>query len=738
MKQKIFLIVSQIALCWGLHSQTSVATDDFELRIEKFQYISKNPIIPWMQEIPENWSKVKWIAQLKSDSSELSANIACIMTDLELVIRVEVKDNINYNNEDWAADIWKGDGIQIAIDAQGQGSGNMPSETSGMVGDDDCAFGLSFTSTGPKANAWFFSNEKHVGVMDSKLFSVRRDEKKQLTIYQVSIPFEYLNTVPALYPELGFAVQVNDVDYADKKQERLRFGKGADGVPRPGLFQRFSYGTPLEEFFSAAVINDVIWNAGDEASILFAVASKKTHTLSALAGGNSFSVDIKPDNTLAVKRYHVKLKAKHTKYTFSYRAWLDDMTPQKLQVKVPDAQVREFNELMDTLILKNSSNDLFLRHLLSVKALCNSEWAKAKYNLNIDPRFADETFQYIENIANGFWSDAALWETYLKRERSLFMAYISPRDGTLQYYSLDLPKNWDRDKAFPLFVELHGAGNPHTLNGLSSSLGSSGSALDLYGYVSKQSVVQKEGWGYHIMPWGRGNSRYRDIGETDVWEAFDDVHANFKIDKDRRYLFGFSMGGGGTWSIGLRTPDIWASIGIFSGGLWNEIHDSGLGRNVKNLPVYIWCGDKDFLFENVAKMKQLLADYNVKPFVKITPGLDHKFPDSIQYDILSRMILHKRQRPNQFDFVSDNDRQKGVWGITMERNLGVSGLPAMKCKIEGENLFIETTGTKGISIDPGAEGLQWNGNLKVYWNGKEEYIGQAKRIKIGDTRVDTW
>ena len=66
--------------------------------------------------------------------------------------------------------------------------------------------------------------------------------------------------------------------------------------------------------------------------------------------------------------------------------------------------------------------------------------------------------------------------------------------------------------------------------------------------------------GYYVMPYGRGNSSYRDIGEIDVLESYDDMHRTFKIDPDRRYLYGFSMGGSGTWRIARRTPDRWAAV----------------------------------------------------------------------------------------------------------------------------------------------------------------------------------
>lgn len=53
----------------------------------------------------------------------------------------------------------------------------------------------------------------------------------------------------------------------------------------------------------------------------------------------------------------------------------------------------------------------------------------------------------------------------LTAERTLVMAFISPHDATLQHYLLTLPKDWDPEKSYPLFFELHGAGDANPLAG---------------------------------------------------------------------------------------------------------------------------------------------------------------------------------------------------------------------------------------------------------------------------------
>jgi predicted peptidase len=40
----------------------------------------------------------------------------------------------------------------------------------------------------------------------------------------------------------------------------------------------------------------------------------------------------------------------------------------------------------------------------------------------------------------------------------------------------------------------------------------------------------------------------------------DDVGRAYRVDPDRVHLTGLSMGGGGTWHVGLRHPDRFASI----------------------------------------------------------------------------------------------------------------------------------------------------------------------------------
>jgi predicted esterase len=159
--------------------------------------------------------------------------------------------------------------------------------------------------------------------------------------------------------------------------------------------------------------------------------------------------------------------------------------------------------------------------------------------------------------------------------------------------------------------------------------------------------------------YGRGNNAYRWAGESDVFEALEDLMAREQqkfqrpmIDPRKVVLKGFSMGGAGTWHIGLRHPGKFAAIQPGAGfttthgyiaGLPNplpphqeaclKIYDAlNYAENAANLPIVAYSGEID---------KQRLAAENIEKRVKelqlierfthlIGPGLEHKFPPEWQ------------------------------------------------------------------------------------------------------------
>ncbi len=714
-----------------------VETNDYILQITEVKSPHISQIIRKLPSAGPRWWKGPSTFEIRDSSSEFHAIGWISSTSVDLLFHVEVTDDKNFNAQTFGDDIWKDDCVQVAIDAQGQGSGEMPPETRGMVGDDDCSFGMALTASGPVANAWFWSGGNYYGVMPKDFLTIQRNEKKKLTVYDMRIPWATLHTVPGMYPSLGIAIQINDRDDPGADQRRFYWGRGADAEPRPGLFNRLAPEPPLSGFTASATINQTLWNRTDTLSCLYSLSGTTGEFLLNARYDKSVVNKIITLKSLEPVRYSVQLIAKSSHLTGTSISSLTDMNTRKVVAEHHDSIVNpqsvydNFISLMDSLILIPDQHPLFLRHLMSVKALTASEWAKIDFLKANNPKLRDETFGYVDNLYNGFKGGSSVWENYTGLRRSLLMAYISRIDRTVQYYLLDLPKDWDPEKIYPLFVELHGAGNSSVLNIPSAQLGSGSTAPDLMGYSKSRSFSQTYGMGYHIAPWGRGNLSYRDIGEQDVYEAINDIEKNFNIDQNRKYLYGFSMGGGGTWSIGLRTPDQWAAIGIYAGGVWRERdRPENLTSNVASLPVFIEVGEKDGLLASYKVMLSELQKSGTQVYPVIVPGIGHQFLDSLQMVGLNWMTQFVRKRPDKFFYIADTREHTGVWGISMIRNEGISARPWFDCEIKGQTIDINSSGTERLIIDPGMDGLQMEGDIKIIWNGKLAYEGKNERVTL--------
>ncbi len=371
--------------------------------------------------------------------------------------------------------------------------------------------------------------------------------------------------------------------------------------------------------------------------------------------------------------------------------------------------------------------ELFRRHLRSVRAMLRVEEARAGAN----PDLAAPTLAIVNDLQRGFDADAADWKSYLDGRRSLLMAYVSRRDNTLAHYWLTLPKGYEPTKSFPLYFELHGAGDAHPLSWARGQLGlPEGTKAEDYKRPTMVPMVEAKG--FHVYPFGRGNSGYEDIGETDVWEALADAERTVRLDPDRYYLYGFSMGGGGTWKLAARTPDRWAAAAIFAPAARTMERDAkvGLARNVANLPLWVWCGADDTLVVNARRIRDEASRFGPSPTYTEVPGLGHNYTQEAQTQAARFFDGKVRRRPARFAFVADTPEHLGAWGIRLERDPLLSFAPHFDVAIEGSRMEIGSEGTKGLTVDLIALGMK--NETTIVWNGKEAYRGEPKTVILGE------
>jgi len=68
----------------------------------------------------------------------------------------------------------------------------------------------------------------------------------------------------------------------------------------------------------------------------------------------------------------------------------------------------------------------------------------------------------------------------------------------------------------------------------------------------------------------------------------DDIVSRYKVDKERIYLTGLSMGGYGTWSLAFAYPERFAAIAPICGG-----GSRMMAMRLKDIPIWVFHGAKD-------------------------------------------------------------------------------------------------------------------------------------------------
>jgi predicted peptidase len=172
-------------------------------------------------------------------------------------------------------------------------------------------------------------------------------------------------------------------------------------------------------------------------------------------------------------------------------------------------------------------------------------------------------------------------------------------------YLLFLPEGYDSsDKKWPLILFLHGGGERGTdvekvkATGLPKLLETK---TDLpFVVISPQSP---RGW------------------NTDRLNALmDEVLAIYKVDPDRVYLTGLSMGGAGSWELGTTYPERFAAIAPICGG-----GDPAQASRLKGVPVWAFHGakDKTVPVARTEAMIKALKEAGCDPKLTIYPEAGH-------------------------------------------------------------------------------------------------------------------
>ena len=227
---------------------------------------------------------------------------------------------------------------------------------------------------------------------------------------------------------------------------------------------------------------------------------------------------------------------------------------------------------------------------------------------------------------------------WTKKKGNVARGYRSAIDDSIQPYGVIVPASYDAGKPMRLDVVLHGSQLPAGTSELKF--------LERFGDDASRGPEQDF---LELHPLGRVENGYRFAGETDVFEAIEDVCRNYAIDRSRIVLRGMSMGASGTWHLGLKHPDRFVALGPYCGYVdthrfsetpiktfvkvgtlpphqektLTTLDSIDYAANAGMLPAIGAVGDKDVFWDCHVIMGRAMEQEGLKMVNLVSPGTGH-------------------------------------------------------------------------------------------------------------------
>lgn len=179
---------------------------------------------------------------------------------------------------------------------------------------------------------------------------------------------------------------------------------------------------------------------------------------------------------------------------------------------------------------------------------------------------------------------------------SLRLTYTNEEEGGYSLpYRLYIPKDYDKEKSYPVMLFLHGAGErgdnneSQLVNALPILAKTSPDLLAEMIIVAPQCPANEQ---WVAASWSNGNYSTQKYAESKALKTamkiLDQTIADYSCDTDRLYVMGLSMGGYGTWDVLARHGERFAAgIPLCGGG------DPSQAEKLKEIPIWTYHGDAD-------------------------------------------------------------------------------------------------------------------------------------------------
>lgn len=197
-------------------------------------------------------------------------------------------------------------------------------------------------------------------------------------------------------------------------------------------------------------------------------------------------------------------------------------------------------------------------------------------------------------------------------------------------YLLYLPPNYDQQEKWPLLLFLHGAGERGTDVNL----------VKMHG--PPKLIDQGKQFPFIVLsPQCPKEHEWEPIVLTAL---LDEIESKYKVDRDRVYVTGLSMGGFGTFELAAYTPNRFAALmPLCPGG-----GEPYWPKRYAHVPVWLFQGAKDneFTVNKANEMAQAIRDANGFLTYTIYPNGEHNiWTETYNNPAVYEWLLHHKRQP---------------------------------------------------------------------------------------------
>lgn len=304
--------------------------------------------------------------------------------------------------------------------------------------------------------------------------------------------------------------------------------------------------------------------------------------------------------------------------------------------------------------------------------------------------------------------------------------FLSKVDGSVQYYSIT-PSTVKADGQ-ALFLSVHGA---------SVEARNQARAYKAKDWGHIVAATNRRPFGFNWEEWGR----------IDALEVLAEAKKVLKTNPEQTYLTGHSMGGHGTWHLGVTYPDHFAAIApcasypdIADYGNrdadavnenqqhWSMIQQAAnagrtkqLMRNYIQQGVYVLHGDADSVVpvEQVREMRRLLSEFHPNFCYYEYPGGSHWYGDEsvdwkpiFEFFNRHKIPLNKEMKKLEFHTASPAISAKNYW-VTVEQQETSYAFSSVTLEIANDTINATTKNITALTLDLPSLELAADAKIKI-------------------------